>query len=768
MVSFKQLVVFSSPLVALTACGGGGSGGSAAIVGLEPPAAMEVITVDTQGGAPATVAARAIVDFAPDCDYNTDASREHVWDPAIKPIATINEILCYMSQTGAAEMVNTGPYNAQLDEARCQTGSDPSSSSEGQSSGGNGVQPSIWVVDSTRADNDSPQLVDIWVPNDNQGGAGHIYVQCTINAGPTTANPYGDFFMNFAGIPDVGGDIDNPNEWGTLSTTDASGAQTGFSFYQSHGDVNQVPAQGEGAETTAVTVQFNADQTAGQARLSRLYRYNDPMGGDTGIQSEEFLLDVAGDEVLRQLGNDVPQCYSRTQFNYNTYRYNLYELDGANAGQRVELNSGFPIRKNGYYGWLGYWGVWMPPAADLQNGDIVERVEYGSATVSNYTIVQAPGKLIKFTRNQLLLVDGEGQTFDWWSFNGGQPERFQVELTGSVFMKVAEWDDQGQVWEPLLVPEQIDTASLGFLNMYSQSLGGPVGYVDGDTSLTYFAQEFINGSSTLFDLAVAGDVALYGYTQCLDSAITGAEAEMGDVFLADSYDVNTPYLFQFSQASLTLYQDVNGDGSLLTQVGLADGEAPAFGPFTWGLRSGPLVTDPSGLVNTWDLWNQSVFYQYETGPNAWNQYTTAMDDQGAFVVFDSPLQFSYRHATANDANGDSTYDDQTFQLNYGGVGNLWGLPSVGSDFDGDGDDDRFFPACSLVDGTELTANGVTYVVRAIESELTLLEVLGGCGTLDTANAAGLTLPTAADYTTPNIGPKPVVNAPPAVIEGVVQ
>ena len=394
MVSFKHLVVFSSPLVALTACGGGGSGGSAAIVGLEPPAAMEVITVDTQGGAPATVAARAIVDFAPDCDYNTDASREHVWDPAIRPIATINEILCYMSQTGAADMVNTGPYNAQLDEARCQTGSDPSSSSEGQSSGGNAVQPSIWVVDSTRADNDSPQLVDIWVPGDNQGGAGHIYVQCTINAGPTTANPYGDFFMNFAGTPDVGGDIDNPNEWGTLSTTDASGAQTGFSFYQSHGDVNQVPAQGEGAETTAVTVQFNADQTAGQARLSRLYRYNDPMGGDTGIQSEEFLLDVAGDEVLRQLGNDVPQCYSRTQFNYNTYRYNLYELDGASAGQRVELNSGFPIRKNGYYGWLGYWGVWMPPAADLQNGDIVERVEYGSATASNYTIVQAPGKLI--------------------------------------------------------------------------------------------------------------------------------------------------------------------------------------------------------------------------------------------------------------------------------------------------------------------------------------------------------------------------------------
>jgi hypothetical protein len=207
---------------------------------------------------------------------------------------------------------------------------------------------------------------------------------------------------------------------------------------------------------------------------------------------------------------------------------------------------------------------------------------------------------------------------------------------------------------------------------------------------------------------------------------------------------------------------------VLTQVGLANGEEPSSGPYLWGMRSGPMVTDTAGLTNPWDVWNQSVFYQYETGHNPWNMYTTAIDAAGDYVVFDAPIQFSYTHTTAADRNGDATFDGQTFQLSYGGPGNLHGIPHTGVDFDGDGNPDRWFPQFSIADGTLCGPTGVEYVVRGIEAEITLLAVPGGCLTLDVVNASGLTLPTSADYTTPNIGPMPDVTDPPAVINGVKQ
>jgi hypothetical protein len=304
--------------------------------------------------------------------------------------------------------------------------------------------------------------------------------------------------------------------------------------------------------------------------------------------------------------------------------------------------------------------------------------------------------------------------------------------------------------------------------MHSQALGGPCGYVHGDTFLTYFAQEFVNGSSPLFASAVGGQVELYGYLQCLRSGLSAAEVEMGDVYLPDAPNVASPYVFQFDGTDLTLYHDVAGDGSNLTQVGLAPGELPQSGPYLWGMRSGPLVTDTGSLANPWDVWNQDVFYQYETGHNSWNQYVTAIDGNGDYAVFDPPLQFSYTHSTANDANGDATYDGQTFQLQYGGPGDLHGIPHTGVDFDGDGQPERWFPQFSLADGTLVDAGGAQYVVRAIESELTLLQLVGGCAGLDVGNAAGLALPDASGSTPPDIGAQPVVDAPPAVIEGVKQ
>lgn len=761
-------VCIALALVLVTACGGGSSDSSSGDVsGLEAPSQIQVITVEGAQSLPSGLQAPQgqPLGFPAGSHYLTDLARNHVYDPSIEQIGTVNMILCLLSQTGAAEMVNQGPYHASINEDRCESGSDPTASSTGQSSGV-ALALALWAIDSSRADNASPQFVNCWLPEDGHDGL--IRVRVKLNSSPSLVNPFGDFALNFAITPTQGGDINNPMAYGTLETVSANGAALGYGFFESRGDITQVMTQGDdGAETVAVLVAMSDDRTTGQARLMRSSRYYDwDLGADSGIQSEEYLIDFDEDEVLRELVGGDTACLSRTDFHYNTYRYNLYD---AVTGARVELNSGFQIRtQSGGWGWLGYHGLWTSPGDTVDNGDVVERVTYGSSAVEQYTIVKAPGKLIQHERNTLSLAAAEGIAFEWHDFQAQPQVRYRLNVVSGLWYKTAQWSDANQTWHAIETPEFLDTAPLGFLGMYSQTLGGPCGYSHGAGSLTYFRTFVVNGASTLFDTTIGGVLDLYGYTQCLASGITGADAEQGQVFLPDQVSVNTPYHFEFHESDLTLRHDANGDGSSLTRVGLADGEAPTSGPFMWGMHSGPLVLDTAGLSSVWDVWNQDVFWVYETGANPWNALITAVDAQSTPVVFDPPLQFSYQHSTANDKNSDAAFNGFTCMLSYNGPGQLHGIPHNGVDFNGDGNADRYFPAFSIADGVLCGPTGDEYVLRPIESELTLTVVNGGCGTLDTASAAALPLPNGSTYVTPDIGSRPVITDPPAVIEGKVQ
>lgn len=762
-------------LLVITACGGGSGGGTSAVVeGLSAPSQIEIVTVEgaqsTPVGSPAVgrlVPQGTPPSFASDSDYMSDLARNHVYDPSMEQIASVNSILCYLSQTAASEMVNQGAYNAQINEAMCGDGGDPSASSTGQSSGA-AIDYSLWVVNSERASRTSPQVVSFWVPqHDQDSGSATIYARATISSSPSDANPFGDFSLDFAGISDVGGDINNPVQYGTLETVDANGNSLGFGFFESSGDVNQATTSpGEYAQVVAVVVAMSDDKVTGQARMTKTFRYYDDfLNADSGQQSEEFLLDFNATEVLRELVGGDTDCLSRTDFEYRTWRYNLYD---SVTGERVELNSGFPIRtQSGGFGWLGYYGLWVPEGDTVDNGDTVERVQHGSSETESYTIVTTKGKLIRNERNTLLLAEAEGIDFEWFDFTNQPPTRFLLNVESSQWYKVATWDDNSNSWLPIETPEFVDTQIAGFLGMYSQSLGGQCAYQHGDASLTYFATSVVDGASPLWVNAVSGAVPLYGFVQCLASDLTGNDAEVGDVYLPDQNSVNTPYEFEFHEDDLTLYHNTDGLGSL-TRVGLADGEAPQGGPFAWGMRSGPLVLDTNGLSSVWDIWNQDEFFVYETGSNQWNWLTTAFDAQGDPVSFDPPLQFTYTHSTASDKNSSSDFDGFKCFLSYGGPGELHGIPHVGVDFDNDGNPDRYYPQFSIADGVLCGPTGGEYVIRAMESELTLGVSVGGCNGLDTANAAGLTLPDGSSYDTPDIGSKPVVNDPPAVIQGVVQ
>jgi len=740
-------------------CSGGSSNAgieSPAVEGLEIADQMSVVTVDEGSAFPT---AQLGDGFPPDSDYATDASRAYVYDPSMRSLQTVNMILCLLKQTAFSGLVNEGLYNAQIDEASCQSGGD-SGGETGQSSG-EMQQLSVWVVQSVRANNDSVQTLDFWIPDTDDGdGVQSFRAQMTITEGVSAENPFGVFDLNWM---DIDAQTDEVLNFGNLHTLDVADGFIGFSFYEEEGDVTAVPNVNAYAARTQANVNMFADQSQGVAHILRQER-NDNGFGDSGILENRYRIAFDETNVLRGEDMDAPDCLSRTDFLQSTWRYNLYD---STTGERVELNSGFGFEtEGGHYGWVGYHGLWAPNGVSVEHGDTVTRQTYGEEIAETYTVFQAPGKLVKKTRNSLSTESLGGVVFEWFDygppgFPNQMPERAHVEYQAPLWVVTELQDQQSGEWIEVDPPTVIATEDYGFLGMWCPELGGSVSFVHGAESITYFAESVVTPEDALF---LEGDVTLYGYFECLDGAITSNEANSGDVFQTNSTSVSEPHAYRFDAATMTLRLLVGDDVG--APAGLADGAEVTQGPFTWGMRSGPLVVSTLDFTSMFDIWSADVFYTYETGQNSWNKYTTLLDEDLVAVEFEAPIEFSYTHSTENDANGDSAFAGRTYLFSYGGLGNLHGIPSMQVDLDGNGQPDRFLPTFSLAAGTIVGDEG-QYVVKPMESEYTLQDATGQCGALNIDTVGDLPLPDASDWTLPDIGPKPEVTSAPRVIEGVI-
>lgn len=766
---FVQRVALLTTPLTLVACGGGSSGGGSSdpnTEGLEPPDQLTLVEpVDTVGAGSPDLGQ---IDLPEGSDYAADRAEVNVYDPAVEPLTTVNEILCFVGLTGANLVVNEGPFLAQIDPSLCEAGEDQNSlgSEDGQSTGATEFE--LWTVDTTRASNSSPQLSSIWVPDRSGDNAleEEIRVGIQLDEGVSAENPFGDWSMDFAGIDPSAPDVENPFFLGTLSTVPTTDGEIGFTFYEESGDVTVAPPPGEYARRTQVHVRASEDQTEGYARIIVSERSNE--GGDSGLIASEFLVAFDETHFLRSIDGGSEELYDREAFDERVWQYNLYHATGEDIGERVQRDSGFGFRtEDGAYGYAGYYGVWVPDGVELQSGDAVFRDVFDEPSeLVEYTVTRGGGKLVRFSREDLPLDDVQDDLFQWWTFDdlSGEHQQYLISWDGANWVIKFEVDsftfDLTTVEPPLV----IDTMDEPYLSMWSDGLGGPASWtIDEPLVVTYYSRTIENGNSSLF--ANGGEVTLLGLVDCLRSDITEEEAEIGDIFLPPAMDVMSPYTFVFGQDDLTLYHDVNGDGSELVPVGLAAGEEPNEGPFTWGMQSGPLVTNLTGVDDVWDVWQLETFWQYETGHNDWNVLWSLADGQGIVVDFEPPLQFSYTHSTEDDRNGASDYDGKTYFLSYDGPGQLHGLPYEGVDLNNDMEDDRYYPVLSIADGTLVGPTGTEYIVKAVEVEQVLTQDPGGNPGLDLTEASDLVVPDGSGYTPPAIGDRPVVTDPPRVING---
>ncbi|MDH5393302.1 MAG: hypothetical protein OEY11_08970 [Gammaproteobacteria bacterium] len=826
----KNLFLIPSIALALSACGpSGGSGGSTTTVtSLKMPSKMSVVSASEQAGVASSIdglrlnytALRAAIND-PDTDYTTDETNTYVYDPSMESLETVNMILCLLDQTRATDKVNTGAYIALVNEDKCEQGKNQSSASNGaQASSTQAIEYNAWTIDSTRASNSAPQIVKIWVPGEEVAAGAHpgdamdaqqILVEVTITEGVSDTNPFGSFNMNFKGVIDaavMGGTagVSIQTMQGNLKTVANTSGKPQFNFVNLGGGASDASITAFSFTEASNVILDDATGTTGTALTSRLESYDNQ--GVTESRSSSYAIAFNDTHLLRGKDNnsdnliDSQSCRARDNFDTQVWQYNLYHAaDGSfngsavTGGQRVEMNSGFPIRfdsdndgTDDRHGWVGYHGVWAD-GQDLADGTSVSRFDYASNNSETMTVNVSNGKLVRRTANQGQLSAFQGDEFYYW---GQHPtlaiqgqwvvtvdtnNDFQITSTiswaegsGPVTSATIDHDNDPGTAE-VAVAAAISPTDYETLWLWSDALGGNVVYTHDisvaavNRGVTYYAEDFISPDDAVI---TAGGLTMYCYDRCLKGGLTQTDVSnavsSNDLYYQYNYASPAPFTYTLTSNAGKLVLTDNANSLEVSAAGL---DLTALG-HEWGINTGEMVTTAITAANPWEVYNSAVSYRWETGNNNWNRLVTVADSSGALAVFDRPLHISYVHSSAYDANADNSHDGDTFLLQYQGAGNLHGFPWSENPETG-----RWHSAVTLVNGTPLSDGTNNFVVKATEQEQTMREDAAACATLNITSLftdSNLALPTVADIENISfsLAEKPTVTDAPAVIEGELQ
>jgi len=740
----RSTLLSSGLLLTFTACGGGGDA-AGEIAGLQGP--QQVSIIESSAAAAAAVALAPGTRAAVGSSYQTDPTHMWVDDDSMRALDTVNMILDSLSQTKYAEQTNAG-----VDRCLVEAEDD-----HGGERGNSGPEYEEWTVLSTRASNDSPQLVKFWLDNDEPMGTpmeALIYGSLTIEEEPSEDRPLGRFALYFKCLPEaVAHDSSATIFQGYLRTVPRTDDQSEVEFYMWHGDPDGVVPEGEFHMRERVHVLGNPGDDSGRAYSeSKQASNNAPgMGGGIHVSGTAYQLQFNADYVALDDGNEL-DVKSRTNFATYVHRYGIYD---AVTEERVELNSGFSVEDaSGNHGWAGYHGLWFPENVTVTDGMTVYRRSHRDNTMTPFTVVAVPGRLEKRTRASITLGDIESEELQMHDGIGGAEIR--VAFTGSDFVRVAtringEWSFEAT---PVSIASSFATGQ--WVYCWSEARGSVE--FPWPSTLSETTPAFVWSSTTITadspELA-NGDLTLHGYFHMLRADITAEQAN----FLGGA----SPYLPDATTATSGNQSYVFDKETLMLQLGghdvnFATGVVVTSGPAQWGINCGPLFASALGELG--EAAAQTTTYDWRIGGNSWNQLRTLVDAQGRFVSFDPPLRLNYTHNESG-----SEYHGRTVYLEWTGT-ERHGIPHRE-----DRENNRWYPCLNIPTGAVLTSGANSYKVKQIEGQQIMLSVIDPAAVYQAQGfdlGTPLSAPTAAPYQDPNTGPRPVVTAPPRYVGGILQ
>lgn len=623
--------------------------------------------------------------------YITDVQTSHVQDATSESIGQVNMITCVVHSMSPDALVNQGAYIALIDQNKCDAAKQSSAANSGDSSGASQAPKYMTaVVNSTRASNTDPMLVSAWISIDQDGTPVTVFAHLSATAAPTTTDPYGSFRLDYCGKAAAGAASCVMNGYmqagnGTLSyyEIDSGGG-------------------GGGSQVTALALS-SVGTTTGAGSVNMTQSNN----GNSSTSAFDFSYN--GSYFLRSDSSSNNMCFNRDASDPNTgfsvWRYGLYD---SVSGERITRNSGFPIQYASggktYQGYVGYYGLSTQAGAPAPaDGSTVNKVDYqnGSATTASYTAVGKGGRLMRFTRQNttLQLIDQvHFNAFVGDATNSGLPDsntQYEMYWNDATAQFVAVNESQcGQsgcqsvpLSSPIAVPPSFWINTHMGIQGWSQSLGGdllvdlanPGTPVDA-TAVAYHTQ----------DLVYPDDAGLPAALSCVSNCPTAATLQAyltqgtgGSPYVSATFNSWQPTT---TPVSYTLSGNVLVDGSSASVVDTSAADYQNSPQYQNGVMSGRLVENLSDaqcgvdagnnpLYCDWKMGSASVYYQWQTGPNSWDQFSAVKDSTGSFVHFDAPLNVNFK-VPANES-GNSPYGgyaNTNLVLQYGGFGDLWGIP----------------------------------------------------------------------------------------------
>lgn len=703
--------------------------------------------------------------------YVTDTTNSYVQDQALDAISSVNMIMCFMSSLRPEAKVGDGNYVALVDKTKCE--SKGGSGEDTNAGASNQVNYVNTIVNSTRASSSAPMLVSAWVEMKDDSPQQLIYTYTTVSEGASTAQPNGNFTMDFSGYPASGGNTQFMR--GTLSANGST-----ITFYES--------GQRGGSYSNALTL-TQSGTSSGSGRAS-----NTEGGGTT-----DTTFAYNSTHFLRQKGTNTAQCFSRatSDANISTWRYGVYN---ANGSRLALTNPGFGITyETGgttYYGYAGFYGVFFPDTALSAMGS--SATVRGARDGTTYTYSKTGGKLTKLSKNQTTLNGVKGQPLRVW-FSTGEA-KLMWDGTNLVQTETMSCGPSGCTNTAINPPTAIAASTLlglGFrvLNGWSDALGGPIAIPVPTSGNFLAATDVFYRTRTVVSAADMASLTLYCVGQC-PKGKTDMEAALpnGEPYATVGSNVRNFGPTLISNAKTYVF---SGGLMYLGSVSTANAvDASAFastkltGNNQNGIRSGQLVSssdtsincnsngiaNPSGTYLCPHLFNQVTdIYEWETGIKPWNQLAT-LSQGGTTVTIDRPKRLTITLTSSNSTLASTdTKIGSTLQLDYNGFGDLGGIPgscyNPATNIKGPcgGTNTRYAPDFSLRAGAVVSDGSTNYFVKPIDQEIRFGKVSDSlCSSLTLPTTA--TLPTASSSTDPRttIGTKPTLTSAPAVIHGVVQ
>ncbi|MFT7109103.1 MAG: hypothetical protein ACI843_000761 [Psychrobacter glaciei] len=782
------------------------------LVGAQDETTASGLSLSSGMASRSLVQGRAVLDTSTlpsDSDYVSSKQNVYVWLDAVEPISFIDSLLCFTNQSRPLAMKDQGDYISWNDASRCFE--DQGQGSDDSQGSGEQVQQFVTIVgNSSQASATDPLIYKGWVEDyagqsGEDGGPSVILMLGEVRNTPTDANPFGEFTLTYGLLPTLASTEADNQGFGEVVSSAASAGGASFTLYQKDSyEDNSVQVNC----TTSASVDYNESTQTGLARTGSVCLEADTGNTSAFNDNAAFALAVNSDYV--HMGKaatysqidagtfDSQVCLARDGFNSVVWNYSLYNKAD---GSEVAINSGMQLKvdgdgdgtgtdSNGFENWgnIGYWGSWREDGQGFTDGETVQQATFDDTVGDNFTVKVAPGRLVKNTVDSVNLADLDGVTFSTWinendsylldltaptDFNGDSDSTggFEVMLEANSdnngFEVTGIRSNGGEV-TPVSPAVAVPLNTGVVLNMWSRQLGGNIRYLADATAVRFFTRSFVDGSETatgeLFDGGTS-PVTLKCFERCLDVNIAATDISGGAVqeavFVSDSSATAQDYTFSNTDLTLKIVTDSVKFSDAVTKDNIASSQH-----WSWGVNSGPMVSSASGITTRTALYSAieagSVdFYTWETGLEHWQQQMVLIDSSDNVVSFDKPVTIKYTHATANDRNTNSSENGKVFLLEYGGKGQLWGLPFE------QGDNNRWGPVINIKDGVILGSTS-QYIIKANNVEQRMqVAASSNCADLP-LTAPSQAVPTGITGGVFDIGSMPDISEQaPSVVDGEV-